>query len=44
VSGFQTPLFVAAALVAAGTLAAALLLRRSDVSRIESGDTLPVAV
>jgi EmrB/QacA subfamily drug resistance transporter len=44
VSGFQTAFIVAAALVAAGTLAAALLLRRSDVSRIESGDTLPVAV
>jgi len=40
VSGFQTAFIVAAALVAAGTVIAALLLRRSDVSRIESGDRL----
>jgi EmrB/QacA subfamily drug resistance transporter len=44
VSGFQTAFIVAAALVAAGTVITALVLRRSDVSRIESGDTLPVAV
>jgi EmrB/QacA subfamily drug resistance transporter len=44
VSGFQTAFIVAAALVTAGTVLAALLLRRSDVARIESGDALPVAV
>jgi EmrB/QacA subfamily drug resistance transporter len=44
VSGFQTAFIVAAALVAAGTVIAALVLRRSDVSRIESGDALPIAV
>ena len=38
-SGFQTAFIVAAALVAAGTVLAALLLRRRDVARIESGDT-----
>lgn len=43
VSGFQTAFIVAAALVAVGTLATALLLRRSDVARIESGD-LPAAI
>jgi hypothetical protein len=40
VSGFQTAFIVAAALVAAGTVMAALLLRRRDVARIESGDTV----
>jgi len=40
VSGFQTAFIVAAALVAAGTVLAALLLRRRDVARIESGDTV----
>ena len=42
VSGFQTAFIVAAALVAAGTVLAALLLRRRDVARIESGDTAAV--
>jgi hypothetical protein len=43
VSGFQTAFIVAAALVAAGALATAVLLRRKDVARIESGD-IPAAV
>jgi MFS family permease len=43
VSGFQTAFIVAAALVAAGTLIAALLLRQRDVARIESGD-IPAAL
>jgi EmrB/QacA subfamily drug resistance transporter len=44
VSGFQTAFVVAAALVAAGTVLAALLLRRRDVARIESGDAVPIPV
>jgi len=44
VSGFQTAFIVAAALVAAGTVLAALLLRRRDVARIESGDAVAVPV
>ena len=44
VSGFQTAFIVAAALVAAGTVLTALLLRRRDVARIESGDTVAVPV
>ena len=43
VSGFQTAFIVAAALVAAGTVLAALLLRWRDVARIESGD-IPTAI
>ena len=44
VSGFQTAFIVAAALVAAGTILAALLLRRRDVARIEAGDAVAVPV
>jgi hypothetical protein len=44
VSGFQTAFIVAAALVAAGTVLAALLLRRRDVARIESGDAVAIPV
>jgi EmrB/QacA subfamily drug resistance transporter len=44
VSGFQTAFVVAAALVAVGTVLTALLLRRRDVARIESGDALPLPV
>jgi MFS family permease len=44
VSGFQTAFVVAAALVAGGTILAALLLRRRDVARIESGETVAMPV
>jgi EmrB/QacA subfamily drug resistance transporter len=44
VSGFQTAFVVAAALVAVGTVLAALLLRRRDVARIESGETVAMPV
>jgi EmrB/QacA subfamily drug resistance transporter len=44
VSGFQTAFIVAAALVAGGTVLTALLLRRRDVARIESGDTVAMPV
>jgi EmrB/QacA subfamily drug resistance transporter len=44
VAGFQTAFVVAAALVAVGTVLAALLLRRRDVARIESGETVAMPV
>jgi EmrB/QacA subfamily drug resistance transporter len=44
VSGFQTAFIVAAALVAGGTVLTALLLRRRDVARIESGDAVALPV
>ena len=44
VAGFQTAFIVAAALVAVGTVLAAVLLRRRDVARIESGDAVAVPV
>ncbi|MBS1878536.1 MAG: MFS transporter [Actinobacteria bacterium] len=42
VVGFQTAFIVAAALVAAGTVLTALLLRRRDVALIDGGETVPV--
>jgi EmrB/QacA subfamily drug resistance transporter len=42
VEGYQLAFIVAAALIAAGAVLLALLLRRSDVARIDSGDAIPV--
>ena len=42
VEGFQLAFVVAAALLAAGAILTAVLLRRSDVERIESGDVVAV--
>jgi sugar phosphate permease len=42
VEGFQLAFVVAAALLAVGAVLTAVLLRRQDVERIESGDAVPV--
>jgi EmrB/QacA subfamily drug resistance transporter len=42
VEGFQVAFMVAAALLAVGAVLTAVLLRRRDVERIESGDAVPV--
>jgi EmrB/QacA subfamily drug resistance transporter len=42
VEGFQVAFMVAAGLLAAGAVLTAVLLRRRDVERIESGDAVPV--
>jgi EmrB/QacA subfamily drug resistance transporter len=42
VEGFQLAFIVAAAMLAAGAVLTATLLRRKDVERIESGDAVPV--
>jgi EmrB/QacA subfamily drug resistance transporter len=42
VEGYQLAFIVAAGLIAAGAVLLALLLRRSDVARIDAGDAVPV--
>ena len=42
VEGFQLAFVVAAAMLAVGAALTAVLLRRQDVERIESGDAVPV--
>ena len=42
VDGFQLAFFAAAALLAIGAVLLAVLLRQSDVARIDAGDAVPV--